>query len=105
MPLPAAVRSATRSDGGLVGGLCSVVMARLCIHQGDDTGAGVFSRGIAPVDLYVSVAGISHFFFSNRLTLSSIFGRDPGRSAALRVYRRRLVTLGIAVLRRYQPDG
>ena len=54
---------------------------------------------------YLSYFISSKFSGYYRLTLSSIFGRDPGRSAALRVYRRRLVTLGIAVLRRYQPDG
>lgn len=59
----------------------------------------VFRRGIDPVDLYVSFAGMSYFFFSNRLTLSSIFGRDltaPAREAA---YRRHVVELTLAGLR------
>ncbi|MEO7010389.1 MAG: TetR/AcrR family transcriptional regulator [Caldimonas sp.] len=59
----------------------------------------LFRRGIDPVDLYVSFAGMSYFFFSNRLTLSSIFGRDltaPAREAA---YRRHVVALTLAGLR------
>jgi TetR/AcrR family transcriptional regulator len=38
----------------------------------------VFRRGVDPVELYISIAGMSYFFFSNRLTLSSLFGRDLG---------------------------
>ncbi len=67
--------------------------------------AGVFRRGIDPVDLYVSVAGMSYFFFSNRLTLSSIFGRDLGRSDAVQAYRRHVVALAMGGLHRIQPYG
>jgi AcrR family transcriptional regulator len=40
------------------------------------TRAGVFRPGIDPVQLYVSVAGLSYFYLSNAYTLSTIFGRD-----------------------------
>ena len=43
-----------------------------------DRGAelGVFRRGVDPVQLYISIAALGFFYFSNRYTLSTIFGRD-----------------------------
>ena len=38
--------------------------------------AGLFRRGIDPVELYISIAGEGYFYLSNRYTLSRIFGRD-----------------------------
>ena len=37
---------------------------------------GVFRGGVDPVQLYVSIAGLSYFYLSNSYTLSAIFGRD-----------------------------
>ena len=37
---------------------------------------GSFRGGIDPVQLYVSIAGMSYFYLSNNHTLSAIFGRD-----------------------------
>jgi AcrR family transcriptional regulator len=37
---------------------------------------GSFRGGIDPVQLYVSIAGLSYFYLSNNHTLSAIFGRD-----------------------------
>ncbi len=61
--------------------------------------AKLFRRGIDPVEFYVSVAGMSYFFFSNRLTLSSIFGRDLGDAKAVESYRRHVVSFAMAGLR------
>ena len=38
--------------------------------------AGLFRRGIDPVQLYISIAAEGYFYLSNRYTLSSIFARD-----------------------------
>jgi hypothetical protein len=38
--------------------------------------AGVFSPGVDPVQLYVSIAALGYFYLSNAWTLSTIFGRD-----------------------------
>jgi len=38
--------------------------------------AGLFRRGVDPVQLYISIAGEGYFYLSNRYTLSRIFGRD-----------------------------
>ncbi len=37
---------------------------------------GSLRGGIDPVQLYVSIAGLSYFYLSNNHTLSAIFGRD-----------------------------
>lgn len=37
---------------------------------------GAFRGGIDPLQLYVSIAGLSYFYLSNNHTLSAIFGRD-----------------------------
>jgi TetR/AcrR family transcriptional regulator len=61
--------------------------------------AKVFRRGIDPVELYISVAGMSYFFFSNRLTLASIFGRDLESTEAVAAYRAHVVAFAMAGLR------
>jgi len=38
--------------------------------------AGVFRAGVDPVQLYISIAGLSYFYLGNNFTLSTIFGRD-----------------------------
>ena len=38
--------------------------------------AGLFRRGVDPVQLYISIAGEGYFYLSNRYTLSRIFDRD-----------------------------
>ncbi len=37
---------------------------------------GTFRGGVDPLQLYVSIAGLSYFYLSNNHTLSAIFGRD-----------------------------
>jgi AcrR family transcriptional regulator len=47
--------------------------------------AGAFRRGVDPMQLYISIAGLGYFYLSNRYTLSAIFKRDlmtPGRCDA-----------------------
>ena len=60
--------------------------------------AGVFRRGVDPVDLYIAIAGMSYFFFSNRLTLSSIFGRDLTAARHESAYRKHVVALTLSGL-------
>ncbi|MBP7565071.1 MAG: TetR family transcriptional regulator [Burkholderiaceae bacterium] len=63
------------------------------------TRAGAFRRGVDAVELYISVAGMSYFFFSNRLTLSSIFDRDLTATKAQKSYREHVVSFAMAALR------
>src|SRR5262245_21374137 len=66
---------------------------------------GVFRRGINPVHLYISIAGLSYFFFSNTPTLSAIFGKDFSSRAAKQARRMHVVDLVMQSLRPNQPDG
>jgi TetR/AcrR family transcriptional regulator len=66
---------------------------------GDGVRAGIFRRGINPVHLYISIAGLSYFFFSNTPTLSAIFGKDFSGTAAKRARRRHVVDLVMQSLR------
>jgi TetR/AcrR family transcriptional regulator len=61
--------------------------------------AGTFRRGIDPVHLYISIAGLSYFYFSNTPTLSAIFGKDLASAAARRTRRKHVVDLVIQALR------
>ncbi|MFL6840389.1 MAG: TetR/AcrR family transcriptional regulator [Bradyrhizobium sp.] len=61
--------------------------------------AGTFRKGINPVHLYISIAGLSYFFFSNTPTLSAIFGKDLSSAAAKRSRRRHVVDLVMQSLR------
>ena len=45
--------------------------------------AGLFRRGVDPVQLYISIAGEGYFYLSNRYTLSRIFERDLTQPRAL----------------------
>lgn len=38
--------------------------------------AGLFRAGVDPVQLYISIAGLSYFYLSNSHTLSTIFDRE-----------------------------
>lgn len=51
-----------------------VAMIREVLKRG--TRAGEFRRGVDPVQLYISIAGLGYFYLSNRHTLSTIFERD-----------------------------
>src|SRR6266478_2762171 len=44
---------------------------------------GLFRAGIDPVQLYISIAGESYFYLSNRYTLAQIFKRDLMSKSAL----------------------
>jgi AcrR family transcriptional regulator len=44
--------------------------------------AGVFRRGVDPVELYLTIASLGYFYFSNIHTLSTIFGRDLGTAGS-----------------------
>jgi TetR/AcrR family transcriptional regulator len=61
--------------------------------------AGTFRKGINPVHLYISIAGLSYFFFSNTPTLSAIFGKDLSTPAARRARRKHVVDLVLQALR------
>ena len=57
-----------------------------------------FAAGIDPVHLYISIAGLSWFYFSNRATLGSLFDRDLGDPDAMAAYRAHVVDFTLAAL-------
>jgi TetR/AcrR family transcriptional regulator len=61
--------------------------------------AGTFRKGINPVQLYISIAGLSYFFFSNTPTLSAIFGKDLSSPSERRARRKHVVDLVLQSLR------
>ena len=67
------------------------------LHEG--VRSGLFRKGIDPVQLYISIAGLSYFFFSNTPTLSAIFGKDLSSRTARRARRRHVADLVLQSLR------
>jgi TetR/AcrR family transcriptional regulator len=61
--------------------------------------SGTFRKGVNPVHLYISIAGLSYFFFSNTPTLSAIFGKDLSSAAEKRARRKHVVDLVMQSLR------
>jgi len=74
-----------------------VSMVSKILKQGVQDGA--FRKGVDPVQLYISIAGLSYFFFSNTATLSAIFGKDLRTPGARRARRKHVVDLVMRSLR------
>jgi TetR/AcrR family transcriptional regulator len=60
---------------------------------------GVFRKDFDAINLYISIAGISYFFFSNNHTLSAIFGKPLGSRGALVQRRRHVIEFALNALR------
>ncbi|MGH8766086.1 MAG: TetR/AcrR family transcriptional regulator, partial [Burkholderiales bacterium] len=75
-----------------------VAMLARILKRGEK--AGVFRRGVDPVQLYISIASEGYFYLSNRYTLSSIFGRDLMTKAALATRARHNVRMIADALRK-----
>jgi AcrR family transcriptional regulator len=45
--------------------------------------AGLFRRGVDPMQLYITIVGLGHFYVANRHTLSAIFGEKLDTEAAI----------------------
>jgi TetR/AcrR family transcriptional regulator len=75
-----------------------VDMIGLALRRGVE--ARLFREDIDAVQLYISIAGLSYFFFSNNHTLSAIFGRRLDTRGALLERRRHVVDFTLNALRR-----
>src|SRR5882724_2843220 len=64
---------------------------------------GTFRRGVDPVQLYISIAALGFFYFSNRYTLSTIFARDFAARDELAERGKHIVDVVLGYLR--PPDG
>ena len=70
---------------------------RAVLKRGEDSGA--FRRDVDPLQLYVTMLGLGHFWVANRHTLSTIFGQDLGTEAALEARERHVVEVVLGYLR------
>ena len=75
-----------------------VEMLREILERGER--AGLFRRGVDPVQLYISIAAEGYFYLSNRHTLSRIFGRDLMAPKALAERARHNADMILYALRR-----
>ena len=62
--------------------------------------SGSFRRGVDPVQLYISVAGLSYFFFSNIHTLSVVFDTPLATPEKLAERRAHAIGIVLSYLRR-----
>ena len=72
-------------------------MMRRTLRRG--VASGVFRREYDAVNLYITVAAVSYFYFANNHTLSAIFGRALGTPAALTRRRRHVIRFALNALR------
>ena len=61
---------------------------------------GLFRDDMDPINVYISIAGISYFFFSNNPTLSAIFGTRLNTSDAIARRRVHVIEFALAALRK-----
>ena len=61
--------------------------------------AGIFRSGVDAVQLWISIAALGYFYFSNIHTLSTIFERDFADAASLAERRAHIVQLVVQSLR------
>jgi TetR/AcrR family transcriptional regulator len=61
--------------------------------------SGVFRSGVDAAELYITIAALGFFYFSNVHTLSAIFGRDFNAESARRQHLRHTVNVILGYLR------
>ncbi|MCG8511772.1 MAG: TetR family transcriptional regulator [Rhodospirillales bacterium] len=62
-------------------------------------GEGVFRNDVDPRQLYISIAALGYFYFSNQATLSNIFGRDLRAEDALAERQQHAIDVILGYLR------
>nr|WP_295467094.1 TetR family transcriptional regulator [Mesorhizobium sp.] len=60
---------------------------------------GTFRDDMDPINVYISIAGISYFYFSNNPTLSAIFGKKLSSAEAIALRRKHVIEFALAALR------
>lgn len=67
--------------------------------------AGLFRKGIDPIDLYISICALGYMYFSNQYTLGVIFNRSLTTPAALKKRKAAIVDFVISYLGRGQRNS
>ena len=65
---------------------------------------GVFRKGVDPVDLYISLSGISYFYLSNQYTLGTIFNTDLAAMPRIEQRREHMIDVIVGYLC-HKPDA
>lgn len=60
---------------------------------------GTFRRGVDPMQLYITILALGHFYVANTHTLSTIFGAGLGTEEALQARERHCVEVALGYLR------
>lgn len=84
---------------GQVPALYSPLLEQLRAVLARGEAAGVFRTGVDPVQLYITIVSLGHFYLANRHTLSTIFGSDLGAAPALRAREAHCVEVVLGYLR------
>lgn len=63
------------------------------------TADGIFRRGLDPLHVYLSIAGMAFFYFANVHTLSRIFNRSLGAQTAIAERRAHIVDFVLNAIR------
>lgn len=61
--------------------------------------AGIFRQGVDPMQLYVTIIALGHFYLANIHTLSTVFGAGLGTKAALQAREAHAVAVVLGYLR------
>ncbi len=61
---------------------------------------GLFRPDVDPLNVYLTIAALGYFYLSNQYTLSTIFGRDLMDKGNLDVWKRHIVHVTLASIRR-----
>jgi AcrR family transcriptional regulator len=86
-----------RSEG--VPALYSPLLGQIGAVLARGAEAGVFRRDVDPVQLYITIVGLGHFFVANQYTLSTVLGAELGGEAALGARERHAVEVVLGYLR------
>lgn len=66
---------------------------------------GIFRKGLDPLHVYLSIAGMTFFYFSNIYTLSRAFSRPLDTPAALAERRAHIVDFTLNAIRSRGPSA
>jgi TetR/AcrR family transcriptional regulator len=74
-----------------------IELIRKTLERG--VGEGIFRRGLDPFHLYLSIAGMSFFYFANIHTLSRAFGRPLATDTSMDERRAHIVDFALNAIR------
>ena len=92
-------RAAYLASSAKVLALYSPLVERLRAVLARGEAGAVFRSGVDPVQLYVSILGLSHFYMANRHTLSTIFGTALDTEAAIATREAHIIEVVLGYLR------